>query len=111
MSIYQSEAEIENIVRAFETCETGKDDFKHRDHVVVAIWYVETIGREAALDLMRSSLIRFLDHHGVERKIYSETITMFWIEKVAEKLNELGPDLSLLEKCNRIIGSPDFSRR
>ena len=110
MSTYQSEAEIENIVRAFETCETGKDDFKHRDHVVVAIWYVETVGREAALDRMRSSLIRFLDHHEVERKIYSETVTVFWIEKVAEKLQELGPDVSLVEKCNRIVASSEFQK-
>ena len=29
MSYYQSEAEIENVVRGFEACETDKDEFKH----------------------------------------------------------------------------------
>ena len=62
------------------------------DHLVVADLVRANIGREAALDRMRAALMRFLDHHGVDKKKYSETITVFWIEKVAEKLNELGPE-------------------
>ena len=108
MNSYQSETEIENVVRAFEACEIGRDDFKHRDHLVVALWYVQTLGREAALTRMRSGLLRFLDHHGVDQKKYSETITVFWIDKIAEKLNELGPDVSLVEKCNTILAA-DFA--
>jgi hypothetical protein len=108
MSPYQCVTEIENVVRAFETCETGKDDFKHREHLVVAVWYVEMLGREAALERMRSALLRFLDHHEVDRKVYSEDITVFWIERVAQRLSELGPEISLVEKCNRIVESPDF---
>lgn len=110
MSTYQTEAEIENVVRAFEACETDKEAFKHRDHLTVAIWYVETVGREAALERMRSSLMRFLDHHGVDRKKYSEPVTVFWIDKLAEKLKELGPEVSLVEKCNRIVRSPEFQK-
>jgi hypothetical protein len=110
MTYYQSEAEIENIVRAFEVCETGKDDFKHRDHLVVAIWYLQRMGREAAVDRMRTALLRFLDHHGVDKKQYSDAITIFWIDKIAEKLNDLGPDVSLVEKCNTITGAADFLR-
>ena len=110
MSTYQTNAEIENVVRSFEACETGKDAFKHRDHVTVAIWYVETMGREAALERMRSSLMRFLDHHGVDIKKYSELVTVFWIDKVAEKLKELGPEVSLVEKCNTIVRSPEFQK-
>jgi hypothetical protein len=107
---YQSKAEIEKIVRDFEACETDKDAFKHRDHLVVAAWYVETLGKEVALDRMRSSLMRFLDHHGVDKAKYSETVTVFWIEKVAEKLSELGPEVSLVEKCNTIAESTDFQK-
>ena len=107
--IYQSHSDIENVVRGFETCETDKDAFNHRDHLVVAVWYVETVGREAA-DRMRSSLFRFLDHHGVDRKKYSETITVFWIGKVADKLNSLGSDMSLVEKCRQVVESPDFQK-
>jgi len=110
MSDYQTDAEIENVVRAFEACQTDKDAFKHRDHLIVAIWYVETMGSEAALERMRSSLMRFLDHHGVDRKKYSEPVTVFWIDKVVEKLKELGPEVSLFEKCNRIVRLPEFQK-
>jgi hypothetical protein len=110
MSTYQTDAEIEKVVRSFEACETDKDAFKHRDHLTVAIWYVETVGREAALERMRSSLMRFLGHHGVDIKKYSEPVTVFWIDKVAEKLKELGPEVSLVEKCNTIVRSPEFQK-
>ena len=109
MSPYQSDVEIEHVVRAFEACEFGKDEFKHREHLVVAVWYVETLGREGALERMRSGLLRFLDHHELDTNIYSEVITVFWIDKVAEKLNELGPEISLVEKCNIILAA-DFRR-
>jgi hypothetical protein len=111
MSYYQSQTEIENIVRAFEACETGADDFKHAEHLVVAVWYVENLGREAALDQMRSSLMRFLNHHGVDKKVYSEAVTAFWIERVANKLSELGPEVSLVKKCNAIVESSDFGKK
>ena len=100
---YQSDSEIESVVRGFETCETGKEHFKHRDHLVVAVWYVEKFGREAALDRMRSSLMRFLDHHQVDKGKYSETVTVYWIDKINKKLKELGSDVSLVEKCNVIL--------
>ena len=107
MNCYQSEAEIQNVVRGFETCETGADDFTHPDHLVVAVSYLHVMGREAALDRMRAGLLRFLDHHVGDTGKYSEEITVFWIDKIDEKLNELGPNVSLVEKCNTILAT-DF---
>ena len=105
MNRYQSEAEIEIVVRGFEACETGADDFKHSDHLVVAVSYLHVMDREAALDRMRAGLLRFLDHHVGDTGKYSEEITVFWIDKIDEKLNELGPDVSLVEKCNAILAT------
>ncbi len=102
-----SEHEIENVVRGFEACETGADEFKHKDHLVVAVWYVHNLGRDAALERMREGLMRFLDHHHVDPKKYSETITRFWIERVAQRLDELG-NVSLVEKCNGVF-TTDFT--
>jgi hypothetical protein len=103
-----SEREIENVVRGFETCETGANDFKHKDHLVVAVWYVHTLGREAALERMREGLMRFLNHYEGDTQKYSEQITGLWIERVDQRLNELGNEMSLVEKCNVIIDSADF---
>lgn len=102
-----SEREIESVVRGFETCQTGADDFKHKDHLVVAVWYVHNLGREAALNRMREGLIRFLAHHNVEPKKYSETTTRLWIERVAERLDEL-VNVLLVEKCNEVLAT-DFA--
>jgi len=102
-----SEQEIAQVVRGFETCQTGADDFKHKDHLVVAAWYVHHLGREAALDRMREGLKRFLDHHQVDPKKYSEETTRFWIERIDERLSELG-DVSIVEKCQSVLAA-DFA--
>ena len=103
MKRYQSEAEIENVVRDFEACETGADDFKHAEHLAVAVWHLHMMDRDAALDRMRSGLLRFLGHHEGDTSKYSETVTVFYIDKIAEKLSELGPDVSIVEKCNTVL--------
>jgi hypothetical protein len=108
MDRYQSEAEIENIVRGFELCKTGADDFGHPEHLVVAVCYLHVMDREETLARMRAGLLRFLQHHEGDTGKYSEEITVFWIDKIAEKLNELGPDVSLVEKCNTILAA-DFT--
>ena len=103
MSYYHSETEIENVVRAFEACQIDKTEFKHAQHLTVAVWYVQTLGKDTALDRMRAGLLSFLDHHGVDRKKYNETVTVFWIQQIAEAMNELGSAVSLVEKCNRVV--------
>ena len=108
MNRYQSEAEIQNVVRGFEACETGADDFRHPEHLVVAVCYLHAMDREAALDRMRAGLLRFLDHYEGNTGKYSEETTVFWIDKINEKLDELGPDVSLVEKCNAILAT-DFT--
>ena len=108
MNRFQSEEEIEKVVRGFETCQTDAVDFHHTEHLAVAVWYIHTMDRDLALDRMRSGLLRFLDHHGVDKGKYSETVTVSWIDKIAAKLNELGPNISLVEKCNTILAA-DFA--
>jgi len=101
-----SEQEIENVVRGFENCQTSADDFKHKDHLVVAVWYVHNFGREAALERMREGLLRFLGHHRVDPRKYSEEVTRSWIERIAERLDDAG-NVSVVEKCNTVLAA-DF---
>ena len=101
-----SEQEIERVVRGFETCQTSASEFKHKDHLVVAVWYVHNLGREAALNRMREGLLRFIAHHQVDPKKYNEEVTRFWIERIAERLDELG-NLSIVEKCNAVLAADE----
>lgn len=105
--MYSSESEIEDVVRGFETCVTDKSAFKHREHLTVAVRYLQTMDTKAAVERMRAGLLRFVDHHGVPREKYSEEVTVFWIELIAEKLRELAPTTSLVEKCNYVIKNTD----
>jgi len=101
--MYSSEDEIESVVRGFESCETDKSVFRHREHLTVAVWYLQTLETKAAVQRMRTALLRFIDHHGVPREKYSEEVTVFWIELIAKRLSELGDGVSLVEKCNRVV--------
>jgi len=105
MNRYQSEDEIENVVRGFETCETGADDFHHAEHLAVAVWYLHTMDRDAALERMRAGLLQFLDHYEGNTSKYSETVTVFWIDQIAGKMDELGPNVSIVEKCNAVLAA------
>ncbi|HEV2836096.1 MAG TPA: hypothetical protein VGW58_12300 [Pyrinomonadaceae bacterium] len=101
--LYESEAEIEQVVRGFETCETPAADFHHREHLTVAVWYLQTLSPEQAVEKMRSALLKFIDRHGVDRKKYSEEVTVFWVDAIASQLDEIGSETSLVDKCNQII--------
>lgn len=101
--MYSSEDEIERVVRGFETCETDKSAFKHQQHLTVAVCYLQD--SETALDRMRAGLLRFIEHHGVPREKYSEAVTVYWIDLIAEKLAELPTDASLVTQCNYVISS------
>lgn len=105
---YKSEAEIAQVVQGFETCVTGKDSFSHPDHLAVAVWYLRQDERHA-LNLMRASLHRFLDHYDC-RANYHETLTRFWILLVRRTLNELPPDLGLLDVTNAVVNRLNNSR-
>ena len=109
MNRYESEDEIENMVRSFEACETGADDFHHAEHLAVAVWYLHTMNRDAALDRMRAGLLKLLNHYEGDTSKYSEPITVFYIDKIVEKLNQMGPEVSIVEKCNAVLAA-DFRR-
>ncbi|HJT65291.1 MAG TPA: hypothetical protein VJ749_02485 [Pyrinomonadaceae bacterium] len=101
--LYESEEEIEAVVRRFETCATPAAEFHHREHLVVAVWYLQTLTCDEAVARMRAGLLRFLEHHGVNPKKYSEEVTVFWIFEIASQLKEMGAETQLVDKTNQII--------
>ena len=103
--LYESEPQIEQIVRGFETCTTPASEFHHREHLTVAVWYLQTLSPRDTVARMRSALVRFLEHHGVDRGKYSEDITAYWVNTVAKHLAGIPADASLVDKCNHVVES------
>lgn len=107
---YQTEKQIEAVVQGFESCTLGKDEFNHREHLTVAVWYLRDSNPGQALDRMRSGLLRFLDHHGLGRAKYKETLTASWLKLIQNVMEQVGASLSLLEITNIVIERLSDSR-
>lgn len=103
MSYYQNEQEIEAVVQGFESCSTGKEEFKHSSHLTIAVWYLSHSTPAEALDKIRTGLFRFLDHHGVGREKYNETMTIFWIKLVQNAINQMDQPASLVATVNFVL--------
>jgi hypothetical protein len=86
---YKSDDEIEEVVRGFESCATPPSAFDHRAHLTVAFSYLRLskLTLAEAAERMRIGLHRYLDHNGVDRQKYNETITLFWIKLVRSFLD------------------------
>ncbi len=110
MNLYKNVSEIEAVVSGFESCETSKEAFSHRSHLTVAVWYLVNLNQDEAKKSLRAGLLRFLDHHGVGREKYNETLTRFWLECVRGSMNGLSGNPGLLETTNAVIETLANSR-
>jgi hypothetical protein len=106
---YKTEAEIEAVVRGFESCSTAKSDFTHLSHLTVAASYLRRMSVDLATEKMRASLFRFIDHYGIEGK-YHETLTIFWMRVVRRQLDDLDPKVTILEAANAVVEALSDSR-
>ena len=107
---YKNEQEIDAVVAGFEQCTTGKDEFTHQSHLTVAVYYLRNSTPDQAFQQMRSGLLRFLDHHGVGRTKYKEQLTLSWMTLVQAVIEELNPDVSLVEVTNAVLARLGDSR-
>jgi hypothetical protein len=92
--------EISLTVRKFEQCELLPQNFHHHDHLTVITYYLERMSVRQAVAHMREQLKKFTVHH--QAKGYNETITRFWIAKVAGLLAAQPSDLPLLDLVQRV---------
>jgi len=106
---YKDEQEIHAVVAGFEQCTTGKDEFTHRSHLTVAVYYLRNSNSEEAVQKMRAGLFCFLDHHAVNRAKYKEDLTRNWIALV-QQVMETKADLSLLAVTNAVLAQLGDSR-
>jgi hypothetical protein len=98
---FQTVAEIEAVVRAFEACAVAPEEFSHRAHLTVALWYLTLAPMNEATERMRSGLQRFIAHHG--RQGYHETITLFWLKLVRHFLDQADANRPLPDLANELF--------
>lgn len=99
--LYRSEAEIEEVVRHFESCEYQPEEFIHARHLTVTTWYFLRLESNAAEERIRAGLQRFIRHH--ERNGYHVTITEFWLRLVSKTLREAQPGGDLVSRINKLL--------
>ncbi len=97
-SISKADAEFKN---KFEACEIAAGGFNHEAHIRLAYIYLAENDSESSVDLMRTSLKRFLEHNNVEPTKYHETLTKAWILAVYHFMNKTGRCTSARELIDR----------
>lgn len=107
---YQSEQEIEAVVSGFENCTTSKEEFTHLSHLTVATYYLCNSTPQESFKKMRSGLLRFLEHHGIDSAKYSDRLTWAWIEQIRQICRLSNRDSSLVEIVNSVIAQLGHSR-
>ena len=95
---YRDVSEIRDVVERFERCDFTLAELTHARHLTVACWYLCSFSREDALERMRRGLQGFIAHHG--KQGYHETITRFWMELLANYLNQCPQSETLTGKVN-----------
>jgi hypothetical protein len=80
--VYQSDEEVDEVVRRFESCELSPSKFGHREHLIVALCYLLRMTDAEALERMRAGLGRYVRAHNINPTLYHETLTVFWLKRV-----------------------------
>ena len=106
---YKDESEIASVVCGFENASVSRDKWKHAEHLTVALHYLCLYDTDTATDKMRSGLFKLLGAFEVDlskEMPYHETLTVFWMRKVAEFNASKNGD-SLLDKANELVATYD----
>ena len=110
MKRYDSEKEIFTVVRGFEDATIARDEWKHAEHLTVALYYLTRHDIETATAKMRNGIFKLLRNGFAvdltKEMPYHETLTVFWMRTVAD-FNALKNGTSLLDKANEVVAKYD----
>ena len=103
---YKDKDSLLALVRSFEDATVSRDDWKHAEHLVVALYYVSEHDFDTATEKMRSGIFKLLtERFGVDlskEMPYHETLTVFWMRTVWD-LNASKNGDSLPEKARELV--------
>jgi hypothetical protein len=102
---YANEDEILALVESFECGMISRSDWRHAEHLTVALYYLSKHDHETALAKMRSGIFNLLKSFGVDLTVempYHETLTVFWMRTVDDFRKTKNGD-SMVEICNQLV--------
>lgn len=102
---YKTENDILTLVKSFENGTFSRSDWRHVEHLTVALYYVSHHDFETASMKMRDGIFNLLKSFGVdlEKEMpYHETLTVFWMRTVADFKNSKN-GASFVEICNELV--------
>ena len=102
---YKSDDEIRTFVAAFEACTFHPSEFRHYQHLTVALWYVWHLSPDEASAKMTTGIRRLAETYG--KMGYHETITLFWLRIVSNFAAEHRGKCSLIATANALIDRCD----
>lgn len=106
---YDTEDEILSVIEKFETATLPHENWRHADHLLMAMHYSLNNNFENALNKMRSGILRLNESHGVvttNERGYHETLTVIWTRAVFDYV-KANPIKDLVKLANEIISKFD----
>ena len=100
---FKTDDEIRSLVESFEACSIHPAEFRHYQHLAVALWYVWFLPYDEAVTKMTGGIRHLAEAYG--KMGYHETITLFWLRIVSKFTSDRTDSLSatanhLIEKYN-----------
>ncbi len=103
---FHTENEIRDLVKKFEAGAIAREDWHHREHLVVAlVYFLETESVSQAIEKMRAGILNYLRAIKAdlgEEHPYHETLTVFWITVIAGFLRK-NKKMNLTENVDAVL--------
>src|SRR5262249_31193891 len=96
------------LIERFEQGAILPSEFSHSMHLRIAYIYLCEGELEAAYSRMKSAILRFVSHHGVDPRKYHETLTRAWMMAVHHFMNHsprLGSSLDFVASNPALLNS------
>ncbi len=102
---YKTENEINEVINLFESAKLPHKNWRHAEHLTMAMHYALHNDFDEALNNLRSGILKLNDFHGVvttNERGYHETLTVIWTRAVFDYV-KANPNKNLIELANEII--------
>ena len=115
--IFHNTEDILKLVGSFENRTITKDEWTHSAQLVVGLYYCRTLPFAMAKNVMRDGICWLNDTHGTlndDESGYHETLTVFWMKRIWNFLDELPAGGSFVSIANSLIerfDDPDLPLR